>query len=319
MKKLLFCFALTFCVASIIAQTKVNKYKNVDDIVSKLGALNNFNVAIIADTITEKFTNNEEKARAIYFWIAKNIAIDAKAVKQNDTKNTLPENVIALRKANPLGFSLLYQEMCSNVKIRCLSVDGFVKNYPTEINEKEDEKNYSWNVVQLGQSPESWYFVDVCRASGFLDKKMTTFTPQFTSEYFFADRKLFNLTFFPDNMAWQLGGGVKSLKDYYALPVISNEAFGLEMKSPTPLTGLIKTTLKKPVSFSFTVNNEVPIKNISFYMGDEKKLPKPEAMNFDNNNGTITFSYLFKKADSFPLRIVADGKDILQYMVEVSE
>ncbi len=317
MKKIAIAFLSLLTVANCFAQQ--NNYKKIDEAVAKLGPLNNFNVAVIADTITEKFADNEQKARAIFYWIANNIEIDPKGTKQNDDKNILPEKVVALRKATALGFSLLVQEMCSAANIRCLSVDGFVKNYAAEINETAEEKNYSWNVIQLGQSPETWYYVDAARASGYLDKKQTTFTKQFTSEYFFADRKLFNLAYFPDNSAWQLGGGIKSVKDYYALPVFNNYAFALGLGKPTPINGYIKTSLEKPVLFNFTVNSSVEIKNISLILGDEKKQPKPEAMNFENSGGVISFSYQFKKEDTFQLRVVADGKDILQYMVEVTE
>ena len=309
-------FLLSISLASVAQQSK---YKDVDEAVAKLGPLNNFNVAVIADTITEKFADNEQKARAIFYWIANNIQIDPKGTRQNDDKNILPEKVIALRKATPLGFSLLVQEMCSAANIRCLSVDGYVKNYAAEINQTIDEKNYSWNVVQLGQSPETWFYIDAARASGYLDKKSTVFTKQFTSEYFFADRKLFNLAYFPDNGAWQLGGGIKNLNNFYALPVFNNYSFALGLSKPTPITGYIKTTLKKPVVFTFSVNGTIDIKNISLIIGDEKKQSKPEAMNFENNGGVITFTYQFKKEDTFPLRIIADGKDVLQYMVQVTE
>ncbi len=319
MKKSLLTLLSFIAISICFAQTINPKYKKVDDAVQKLGALTKFNVADIADTITENFSTNEEKARAIFYWIANNIAIDPKAIKQQDEKNKLPEKVIELRRATPLGFSLLVQEMCSYAKIRCLSVDGFVKNHAYEINEKSDEKNYSWNVVQLGQSPETWYYIDACRASGFLDPKLTSFTKHFTSQYFFADKKLFNLIYFPDNMAWQLGGGNKSIKDFYALPIIGNEAIGLEMKKLLPLTGLIKTTIAKPVSFSFSVNNDNTIQKISILIGDEKKKQKEEPMNFENNGGDIRFAYTFKKDDTFPIQIVVDGKIMLQYIVQVAE
>ena len=317
MKSIVFAVVLSAVTFSCFAQQ--SKYKNVDEVVEKIGPLNNFNVAVIADTITKQFANAEQKARAIYFWIANNIQLDPKGTRQNDDKNILPEKVIALRKATPLGFSLLVQEMCSAANIRCLSVDGYVKNYAAEINEVADEKNYSWNVIQLGQSPETWYYVDAARASGYLDKKSTFFTKQFTSEYFFADRKLFNLAYYPDNGAWQLGGGIKSVKDYYALPVFNNFSFTLGLGKPMPIIGYIKTSLKKAVVFTFPVNSAIDIKNISLIIGDEKKQPKPEAMNFDNSGGKVSFTYQFKKEDTFPLRILADGKYILQYMVEVTE
>ena len=317
MKKIVLILAICCAHYLSFGQANSSKYKETDEAVAKLGALINFNVATIADTITEKFTDKEQQARAIFYWIANNIAIDPKGTKQNDDKNTLPEKVIELRKATPLGFSLLVQEMCSAANIRCLSVDGYVKNFASEINETADEKNYSWNVIQLGQSPEKWYYADAARASGYLDKKLTAFTKQFTSEYFFADRKLFNLSYFPDNNAWLLGTGPKNKKEYYTLPVINNYAFALQLNKPTPAIGYIKTTLKKPVSFSFMINGNV--KNISLIAGDDKKQPKPEAMNFENTGGLITFAYQFKKEDTFPLKIIADGKEVLQYMVEVTE
>ncbi|MEQ1553437.1 MAG: transglutaminase domain-containing protein [Ferruginibacter sp.] len=319
MKKVLLIFITVFASNYLFAQIAIAKYKFIDDEVQKLGSFASKNVAEIADAVTAKYNTNEQKARAIFYWIANNIAIDPKATKQNDQKNKEPEKVIALRKATPLGFSLLVQEMCSYAKIRCLSVDGFVKNFVAEINEKIDEPNYSWNVVQLGQSPETWYYIDACRASGFVDKKQTTFTKQFTSQYFFADKKLFNLICFPNNMAWQLGGGINNLKQYYALPIFCNQAIGLEMRKPLPLTGLIKTKLKMPVSFSFAINNDITVSKISILIGDDKKQQKEEPMNFTNNNGNISFSYEFKKEDIFPIKIMIDGQEVLAYLIEVKE
>ncbi len=313
-------FLLVLILASYSILFAQTKYDAVDRVVQKLGSLPNVNVAIVADTISETFTDKEQKARAIFYWIANNIAIDAKAVKQNDAKNTLPEKVMELRKTTPLGFSLLFQEMCSHVKIRCLSVDGFVKNYAAEINDPADEINYSWNVVQLGQSPETWYYVDASKASGALDKKMNTFTRQFTSEYFFADRTIFNLAYFPDNAAWQLGNtGPKSKKDFYNLVVVNNEAFAVGLGKPLPIIGTIKTKINVEVIFSFNLFEYKIPKNISLIIGDEKKQPKPEPMNFTDNGGSIKFAYRFKKEDTFPIKVLADGREVLQYNVEVKE
>jgi transglutaminase/protease-like cytokinesis protein 3 len=318
MKKLNLIILLFFVAISSHAQ--VDKYKYVDETVKKIGSMPKNNVAEIAAKITKDFKANEDKARAIYYWIANNIAIDPKATKKNDPKNTLPELVIAGRKTTPLGFSLLVQEMCSYAKIRCLSIDGYVKNNAEEINTKAEEKNYSWNVVQLGQSPETWYYIDACRASGSLDAKYTVFTKEFTSQYFFTDKRLFNLIYFPDNMAWQLGeASVKNVTSYYQLPIISNYAVSLEMRKLAPLTGLIKTKINIPINFSFTINNENTITKIVLIKGVGKKLSKEEAMNFTNDNGNVSFSYTFKKEEDFQLQVIVNGKVLLQYLVEVKE
>lgn len=316
--KNLILFIFTF-IASASLTGQVKNFTSTDAYVKQIGSLDNLNVATIADTITRNFPDKYDKARAIFYWIANNIALDPKAIKANDNKKKDPVDVVQLRKATPIGFALLVQEMCSMANIRCLTVDGYVKNQAEEINNKADEINHSWNVVQLGQSPEQWYYIDAAKASGFTDIKMTTFTKLFTSEYFFADKLLFNLDHFPDNDAWQLGPGPKTLKEFYALPVISNAAYKFGLQKPQPVNGYIKTKIKTTTSFSFIYNNTIPIKNIFLIIGEEKKLLKPEPMNFKDNNGLISFSFQFKKADTYPVRIVADEKELLQYYLEVDE
>jgi hypothetical protein len=308
-------FVLTFF--NVNAQGK--NFTATDEYVKQLGPLNNLNVATIADTITRKFPDKYDKARAIFYWIANNIALDPKAIRANDNKKTDPVDVVQLRKTTPIGFALLVQEMCSMANIRCLTVDGYVKNYGVDINNKADDINHSWNVVQLGQSPEQWFYIDAAKASGFTDVKLTGFTKLFTSEYFFADKALFNLDHYPDNNAWQLGGGPKNLKEFYSLPVISNAAYKYGLQKPQPITGYIKTKTKNIVNFSFSYNSAIPIKNIFLQLGDEKKPQKPEPMNFNENKGVISFHYQFKRADVYPVRIVVDGKELLQYYVEADE
>ncbi len=319
MNKYSFLLLILFAFTGFNLSAQGNKFAVTDEWVRQLGSLDNLNVATIADTITRNFTDKYDKARAIYYWIANNIAIDPKATKSNDNKNSDPVIVVQLRKATPAGFALLVQEMCSLANIRCLTVDGYIKNNADEINNKADEINHTWNVVQLGQSPEQWFYIDAAKASGFTDKKMSVFTKLFTSEYFFADRSLFNLDHFPDNSAWQLGAGPKSLKAFYALPVFSNASYKYGLQKPQPENGYIKTKANTPVSFSFIHSGSTPIKKIILVMGDDKKQWKTEPIDFKDNNGNISITYKFKIVDSYPLRIYADEKELLQYYIEVDD
>lgn len=75
-----------------------------------------------------------------------------------------------------------------------------------------------WAVVQLGQSPDTWYYVDPAWGSGYADAEMKVFTRSFTDAYFFTDKPIFNLQHYPDNEAWKLGGAPKNKKEFYSLP-----------------------------------------------------------------------------------------------------
>jgi transglutaminase/protease-like cytokinesis protein 3 len=294
-------------------------YSQTDKFTEGLGSMDSLNVAQIAKRLSQASTDNEQKARAIFYWIAHHIAIDPKATKSGDQRKSLPEDVIKLRKASPLGFAKLYQEMASQANIRCLVVDGYVKNNIDDINNPLDEVNHSWNVVQLGQSPETWYVVDVARASGTLDKKMSAFTKNFTSQYFFADKVLFHLDHYPDNSAWQLGGGPKSVKDFYALPLFTTASYKYGLRKLAPATGFVKTKMKNKLSFTLPVNSNINIENVSLLIGDTKKMQKPEPMNFSTAGGAIVFSYQFKAADTYPVRVLFNDEVVAEYMVEVIE
>ncbi|MBK8775026.1 MAG: hypothetical protein IPM10_09425 [Chitinophagaceae bacterium] len=308
-------FLFTVLVSPVIAQN----FASVDSAVKQFGGMSDKNVATIAQTITLAFPEKISKARAIYYWIAKNIALDPKASRSNDQKNSDPVKVIELRKATPLGFSLLFQEMCSQAGIRCLSVDGYSKNFAGEINDPADEMNHSWNVVQLGQSKDEWYYVDAAKAAGFLDKKQSIFTPQFCSAYFFADKNLFNLGNYPDNGAWQLGPGPKSLKDFYALPVIGSAAFELGIQKPAPAIGMLKSKLGGKINFTILQNGKKEITKLEILAGEERKKPKPMLVKFSSAEAGMQFTYTCKTEGEYPLIILADGREILAYKLVVEE
>lgn len=316
MKKIKILAIALLCSLSLFAQP--SPYTSVDSYVNDLGSLADKNLATIADTITRSFDTKEKQARAIFYWIANNIAIDAKATKRNDQRNKEPEKTIAAREATPLAFSLLFQEMCSLVNIRCLSIDGYQKRFSEEINDPTDEPNSSWNVVQLGNSPDEWFYVDAANASGHLDEKMNTFTKNFISNYFFTDRDVFNLDHFADNKAWQLGKSSKNLKSFYSLPIIHPEAYKLSVKKLSPDDGFIKIKVKKPVMFSITYSG-APVKEVKMKIGVNRRQKITAPIDFNISAGTLSFSYTFEEPDEFPIEIIFDDASIVSYKVEVDD
>ena len=95
MKKILLSLII---ISSYTLSAQTNNYKWIDDAVAKFGALSTSNVATIAYTITRNFNSNEQKARAIFYWIASNIAIDAVATKKKEDKRN--KDHLQLRRRN---------------------------------------------------------------------------------------------------------------------------------------------------------------------------------------------------------------------------
>ncbi len=296
-----------------------SRYKTVDEYVNSLGSLDTLNMGTISYIVTKKFPDNKDKVRAIFDWVANNISLNCKAVRNGGNEKMTSDEVLKTRKANSNGYAALFQDMCSIVKIRCLTVDGYTKRVVEQINEVPDEFNHTWNVVQLGQSPESWYYVDPALGSGYTDEKITVFTRAFNDYYFFSDKTIFNLQHFPDNLAWQLGGnGSKTAKDFFALPVVKNYAFEFGLSNFTPVSGSIKATTKKPVQFTFKVNSNNKIDIIALQLGTEKKR-RLKTVDYSLNGGIVSFSYKFDEEDSYPVTVLINNKPVLGYLAEIAE
>ncbi len=301
------------------AQETDSPYKMVDGYVQSLGSLDTLNMGTISYILTKKFPENTDKVRAIFYWIANNISIDLKMAKKGSNEKMVSEDILKTRKANANGYATLFQDMCSVAKIRCLTVDGYIKKTIDDINNQPDEFNHTWAVIQLGESPNAWYYVDPEWGSGYIDDKATVFTKKFNDAYFFANKQLFNLQHFPDNMAWQLGGtGAKSAKEFFAQPIVKQNASEFGISSYLPKEGFIKASTKKAVQFNFRASSDTKIEIVSLQIGTEKK-SRIKTVDYSFNNGAISFNYKFDEEESYPVTILINNKPVLGYFAEITE
>lgn len=307
-------FILTGVNAS--AQTNGRDFTKIDAYVKSLGPLTTMSMGTINNVVSNKFTDKMDKARAIYYWVAHNITYDVKAARSNSNAKNIPAEVLLTRKATGLGFASLFQDMCSSADIRCLTVDGFVKYNTKQIGEKDQEINHSWAVVQLGESPEEWYYVDAAFGSGYLNADMKEFTKAYTDAYFFTEKASFNLQHFPDNQAWKLGNAPKSKKDFFDMPVVKTAAVEFEIKKCSPNDGKINAKVDKAVKFSFTVKSTENITKVELGMGEKKKY-KLEEIQYSNSATVLSFSYKFQNANSYPVTVFVNGKEFAQYYVDI--
>lgn len=321
MKKFLFligAFVLSSTTVSLKAQTINTDFRVVDEYVKSLGSLDTLNAGTISYVVTKKFPANTDKLRAIFDWIAYNISFDCKAARNNGNEKTTSEDVLKIRKTTSTGYATLFQDMCSVAKIRCLTVDGYARYTTEDINEVPDHFNHSWVVVQLGESPESWYYVDPAWGSGYTDDKMTVFTREYNDAYFFASKQLFNFQHFPNNKAWLLGPGTKSLKDFFSMPVIGHKAWEFGVSAFTPQDGLIKSKTSVPVPFSVRVSPSAAVDIVSLQIGADKK-KKIKTVDYTNNGGQIHFRYQFDEEDTYPVIVLINNKPVLAYNAEITE
>jgi kyphoscoliosis peptidase len=300
------------------AQKAGRDFTEVDAHAKKIGRCDSMNMGTIATLLTKKFDDKTDKTRAIFTWIATNIAYDFKNARSGNTDKNTSVLVLQNRKALGAGYANLYQDMCSVAGIRCLTVDGFVKFTSEQIGDTKTEINHTWNVVQLGQSPEAWYYVDVCRGAGYTDADFKSFTPAFNDEYFFANLRVFNWEHCPDNEAWYLGPRPKSKGDFFDLPAIKSAAYKMALKGFTPKNGAVKAKAGKPFVFSVQLDSDLDITKVALVFGEDKK-KKVKPMEFTFNGGILSFQYKPVDADNYPVTVMVNDNELLVYKMDVTD
>lgn len=299
------------------AQKDGRDFKAIDEYVKKLGTLDSLNMGTISNLLTKNYEDKTDKVRAIYDWIAYNISYDFKTARNGGAEKNTATDVLLSRKATGAGYANLFQDMCSAAGIRCLTADGFVKFSTEEIGNSKAEINHSWAVVQLGQSPEAWYYADPCFGSGYTDADFKSFTKAFNPDYFFADLTIFNLQHYPDNTAWQLGPGPKNKNDFFDLPVIKSAAYEFGLKKMNPNKGAVKASAGKPFAFTYQLNNNIEITKVALVIGEGKKKKIKDIAKFSSTGSTLGFTYTFEEEDSFPVTVLVNGKELVEYAMEV--
>ena len=309
-------FLFVFSNNPVNAQTDGRDFTEVDTYVKSLGPLVGMSMGTINNVVSKKFVDKVDKARAIYYWIANNITYDVKSARNYNTQKNSPTEVLQSRKAVGIGFASLFQDMCSSADIRCLTVDGFVKNNTEQIDEKGTEINHSWAVVQLGVSPDTWYYVDPAWGSGYASSDMKEFFPAYTDAYFFADKSNFNLQHYPDNQAWKLGPAPKNKKDFFELPLVKVAALEYDMNSFSPKDVKLKAKAGKAVYFSYGLSGKEEITKVELGIGERKKY-KVKEVEFVFTGGALSFFYKFEDEDSYPVTVFVNGRELMTYYLDV--
>ena len=299
-----------------MAQNNEQHNKAIDSYVQKLGSLDTLNMGTLAALVTKPFADKKDMARAIFDWITYNISFDLKAARSGNTQKSSTSDVLQYRKAASNGYANLFQDMCSSVNIRCLIPDGYVKINAEQIDETKPDINHTWAVVQLGQSPEEWFYVDPTWGSGYVDAEMKNFTRSFNDAYFFSDKTIFNLQHYPDNEGWKLGAAPKSRNDFYALPVIKAAAYEFKLLGCSPFKGHFKATTGKAQTLSLKIDKDAIITKVSLARTDRKKQIEDDAV-FSFDKGTLNITCKLMAEGSYPLTVKINGKEIIEYMVEV--
>jgi hypothetical protein len=211
--KITFFLIVLFC-SGILAQT-VNEFSSVDNTMLQIPDSSTKSTQSIARFIDRKFTNQNDKIRAVFYWVAKNIQYDIKnmyVVDFLEDKKELIDKVLRTRKAVCFGYAVLFCEIANKAGIKSCVVEGFTKQ-----NGKVDYVSHVWCAAYINSG---WYLFDPTWGSGgILNSK---FVSQLSDYYFKTTPVSLIKSHIPFDLQWQFLNYPVTFQEFYQGKTDSN-------------------------------------------------------------------------------------------------
>lgn len=204
--KLLLIFQFFIC-SSVVGQ-KVIDYSAVDSKILQIPDTCTRNASSLSRYINATFFKPEDKVRAAFFWITKNIKYDVEnmyAVNFYENEQEIIDKVFKTKKGVCMHYATLFSSICNNIGIKSYVVDGFTKQ-----NGKVDYAAHAWNVALVG---DAWKIYDPTWGAGYVQNAKFIF--KLDNLYFNVAPQVLIKSHMPFDPIWQLLNYTISNSEFY--------------------------------------------------------------------------------------------------------
>lgn len=212
----------------------------------------------LAVDLTEPFTNDLEKARALFTWLHHNVSYDVHGFLNNKVASQDPAGVLRSGKAVCAGYAEVFYTLASHAGLQAEVVGGHGKGFGfVQGGSPSFSPNHAWNAVKLDWG---WHLIDCCWGAGNITGPPNPgYHKRFAPEFFTSPPSVFGKRHFPENKKWQLGenGRTVSWAEYLAPDVPTptkfspfDDEFGFAETEVYPRTKNIDSLAGQRVTFS---------------------------------------------------------------------
>lgn len=184
----------------------------------------------LSSYLTKPFTTDEEKARAIFRWIADNISYDVEDFFSGRTPKSGSGDVLKSRSSVCAGYSSLFEALGKRAGLEVATINGYAKGFGYRAGDNvTGESNHAWNAVKINGE---WKLIDCTWGAGRVDEGHQ-YRKEFEPYYFFTRPEEFIYRHLPTDKRWQLLPTPVSLEAFQDLPFVYPVFFqcGLNMAS----------------------------------------------------------------------------------------
>jgi transglutaminase/protease-like cytokinesis protein 3 len=290
--------------------------------------------AELAAALTESCTNDEQKVKAIFYWITGNIAYRTRSNMTRRNKNRpvfdedsdtaalkplderVAQTVLEDRVAVCDGYARLFKTLCNYSGLQAEVINGYAR---TEASKRIQRfrPNHSWNAVMIDSV---WHLLDVTWASGYITWHGNEFVRQLDPQYFLSSPDRFIREHYPDDLRWALMDDPPLMPEFRHSPFKQKSFSKYQITAYKPEKGVIEvgqgdTVVVEIETADLEKDSRVssdPFLDTAIYNTPTTALLVP-AM----ENGRISYSYIANTASVQWLYILYNDDVILRYRLKV--
>ncbi|WP_075591540.1 transglutaminase domain-containing protein [Labilibacter marinus] len=277
--------------------------------------------------------NDRDKVGGIYYWMATNVVFNTKEHFSDKDKVTysfryktqeekeakiqkvnreIAEQTFQTKKAVAKEFAFLFEKLCVNSGVECVTIEGTSKSGLKDIGRKAGRVNHYWNAVKL---QGKWQLLDVTWGAGELYEESEYYVRTYSEAYFLIEPSLFYLNHYPKKGEWLFLN--KTREDFGLIPLFYKPYLHSNLQlinEEGVITSSEKNTLKVEFSKRDTESSQsVSMFSYAFERGETKKALMPTY-----KDGIIQMQISIKAIKSDYLTIYGDNRPLTSFKIKMS-
>ncbi len=183
------------------------------------------------------------RLKAVHDWVADRVAYDADSYLARRYPPQDAQTVFKTRTSVCAGYANLFEALGRAAGLEVLYIVGDARTQDNDIS----GESHAWNAARIDGK---WFLLDATWDSGFL--RGSHFEKSYSTEYFLAPPRVFNLNHLPDEPKWQLLEKPLTRGEFLRQPALSPLFFakGFELLAPdrsqVDVQGSLEVSLKNP-------------------------------------------------------------------------
>ena len=295
--------AIVLSVAARADDPRTRDYSGIDEWALKTSGLARSPEAL-AERLARPAQDDFDKARALFRWMAANIAYDVDAFLTGLPGPATAEDTLRTGKSVCQGYSSLFERMAQAVGLEVVTITGWGKGWGYVPGQALGRPNHAWNAVRIAGR---WYLFDATWGAGYVNETKQ-YVAQLRDLYFLTPPEQFVTNHLPLDPSWQLLMTPVSGEEFVARVRAEPEFFRHGLRLLTHQNGVVESGLQ--LHMAFTAPPEVRM--LAQISADGRDLTR-EPLTGQRDDDQIGFELSFPGAGSYDVGFYATSGD--QYSV----